>query len=270
VAGRRRRARTGYVITVAVTAALGLLLSLFGLAGIIGSLAAGTGRSWGGAVVALAILAVGVLFLSEVLRRDRRRRHGLYTQTTPDFAPGQRIGRRPAMHSPVALVVATLLMAGLAIAAVLAAVQLHGQSAKSAYTQSSGLRRDALVFTVHNIEHQGRSSTWYTSEIGAVLDRPVAGHTATTIWVPYSVSAKTGQLMQVLVDPRQPGYSEVPGSPYVTSAQWITQVVIAVVLACLAVLLGWGTLDAHRKWRHWRALGSGAVPGASAAPIALG
>jgi membrane protein implicated in regulation of membrane protease activity len=260
----RVRGRTGYVITVALTAALGLILTVVGLLAIIGSLASGTGRSWGGAAVALAILAVGALFLSEALRRDRRRRHGLYNQAALASAPSQRIGRRPVMHSPVALGVCTLIMAGIAIAAIVSAVQLHSQAGESAYTQSSGLRRYAIVSTVHNIEHRGRSSTWYTAEISAVLAQPVAGHLATTIWVPYSVSAKRGQLLQVLVDPRQPSYSEVPGAPYVTASQWIIQVVIASVTVGLAALVGWGTLQASRTWRRWRTLSRGIAPGAGA------
>jgi hypothetical protein len=266
----RNRGRTGYLITVALTATLGLVLSVVGLLAIIGSLAAGTGRSWGGAAVALAILAVGVLFLSEVLRRDRRRRHGLYSQTARATAPGQQIGRRPVMHSPVALGLYTLIMTGLAIAAIVSAVQLHSQAGLSAYTQSSGLRRYALVSAVQTIEHQNRSSTWYTAEISAVLAQPVGGHLATTIWVPYSVSAKRGQLIQVLVDPRQPGYSEIPGAPYVTAGQWITRVVIAVVAAGLAALVGWGTVEATRAWRHWKTLSRRVAPSAGADSAALG
>jgi hypothetical protein len=256
------RSRTGYIVTLALTAGLGVVLSLAGLLAIIGNLTSGTGRSWVRACGELAILVVGVLILAEAMRRDRRRRHSLYTQPALGAPPGQRIRRRPAMHSPVAPAISTLIMTGIAIAAVVSAVHLHGQSGVSAYTQSSGPRRYAMVFTVHNVEHQNRSSTWYTAEIGAVLAQPVAGHTATTIWVPYSVSAKPGQLMLVVVDPAQPAYSEVPGAPYVTASQWITQVVIAVVTVGLAALSGWATFDACKVWRRWRTLSRGLVPGA--------
>jgi membrane protein implicated in regulation of membrane protease activity len=269
VAGARNRGRTGYVITVALTATLGLILSVVGLLLIVGSLAAGTGRNWDGAAIALAILAVGVLFLSEALRRDRRRRHGLYQAARADSS-GQQIGRRPLMHSPIVLGVSTVIMTGLAIAAIVSAVQLHSQSGVSAYTQSTGLRRDALVSAVRTIEHQNRSSTWYTAEISAVLAQPVAGHLTTTLWVPYSVSAKRGQLIQVLVDPRQPSYSEIPGAPYVTASQWITQVVVAAVAVVLAALVGWGTVDATRAWRRWKALSQGVVPNTGADSAVLG
>lgn len=264
MAGVRTRGRTGYLITLALTGTLGLILTVVGLLAVIGSLAAGTGRSWGGAAGALAILAVGVLFLSEALRRDRHIWHSLYNQAALALPPGQRIRRRPPVHSPIALALCALIMAGIAIAAIVSAVQLHSQSGVSAYTQSSGLRRYALVSAVQSIEHQSRSSTWYTAEISAVLAQPVAGHLATTIWVPYSVSAQRGQLIRVLVDPRQPSYSEVPGAPYVTAGQWITQVVIAVVAVSLAALVGWGTLEASKAWRRWKTLSRGIAPGASA------
>lgn len=264
--GARQPGRSGYIITLALTGALGLILSVVGLLGVIGSLTAGTGRSWGGAAVALAILAFGVLLFAEALRRDRRRRHRLYNQAALAIPPGQQVRRRPPVHSPIALALCAVVMAGIAIAAIASAVQLHSQSRVSAYTQSSGLRRYALVFTVHNIEHQNRSSTWYTAEISAALAQPVAGHITTTIWVPYSVSAKRGELLQVLVDPRQPGYSEIPGASYVTASQWITQVVIAVVTAGLAALVGRGTVEASRAWRRWKTLSpqagaDSAVPG---------
>lgn len=253
------QSRNRGIVGIVVTAALGVILGLFGLAAVIINLTAG-GRSWGGAVVELAILAVGVLLFVHAMRRDRQRRHGLYSQTAPGITPG-RARRRPALHSPVVPAIFTLVLTGIAIASVVSAFQLHGQSDVSAYTQSSGLRRDALVSTVHNIRHQDRSSTWYTAEISAVLDRPVAGRMATTVYVPYGVSVRTGQLVQVLVDPRQPGHSEFPGAQYITTSQWVTPIAVAVVSLGLAALFGWGTFGTFRVWRRWRALSRGPVPG---------
>lgn len=251
--------RNRFIAGIVLTAALGVLLALFGLAAVIGNLTAG-GRSWGGAIVELGILAVGVLLVVHAMRKDRQRRHGLYSQATPAITP-RRGRRRPAVHSPIAPAIFTLVLTGIAIASVVSAVQLHGQSDMSAYTQSSGLRRYALVFTVNNIEHQNRSSTWYTAEISAVLAQPVSGHVGTTIYVPYGVSVKAGQLVQVLVDPKQPGHSEFPGARYITTTDWLTSIAVAVVCLGLAGLFGWATFVTFRVWRRWRAVIRGTVPG---------
>ncbi len=249
----RKRGIAGIVLT----AALGVLLALFGLAAVIGNLTAG-GRSWGGAIVELGILAVGVLLVVHAVRRDRQRRHGVYSQAAPGIT-SRRGRRRPAVHSPILPAIFTLALTGIAIASVVNAFQLHGQSDTSAYTQSSGLRRDALVFAVHNFEHQDRTSTWYTAEITAILAQPVAGHVATTIYVPYGVSVRAGQLVRVLVDPKQPGHSEFPGARYITTTDWLTPVAVAVVCLGLAALFGWGTLGAFKVWRRWRALSQGSA-----------
>jgi hypothetical protein len=256
--------RNRFVASIVLTAALGVLLALFGLAAVIANLTAG-GRSWGGAIVELGILAVGVLLVVHATRRDRQRRHGLYSQAAPGIT-SRRVRRRPAVHSPILPAIFTLALTGIAIASVVNAVQLHGQSGTSAYTQSSGLRRYALVFTVKNIEHQDRTSTWYTAEITAVLAQPVAGHVATTIYVPYGVSVKTGQLVQVLVDPKQPEHSEFPGARYITTTDWLTPVAVTVVLLGLAALFGWGTFLTFRVWRRWRALTRGTIPGGAELP----
>jgi hypothetical protein len=239
------------VVGIVLTAGLGVILGLFGLAAVIANLTAG-GRSWGGAVVELALLGVGVLLCVHALRRDRRRRHGLDRAAEP--AIGSEPGRRgPVLRGPIVPAVFTLVLSGIAIASVVSAIQVHAQSDMSAYTQSSGLRRDALVRTVHNIEHQDRTSTWYTAEISAVLAQPVAGHVATTIYVPYGVAVRTGQLVQVLVDPRQPAHSEFPGAQYITTTDWLTPVAVAVVSLGLAALFGWGTVGTFRARRRWRA-----------------
>jgi hypothetical protein len=254
VAGARTPGRNRGIIGIVVTAALGVILGLFGLAAVIGNLTAG-GRSWAGAVVELGILAVGVLLFAHAMRRDRRRRHGLYGQAEPAIT-SRRGRRRPAARGPIVPAIFTLVLTGIAIASVVSAFQLHGQSDVSAYTQSSGVRRGALVFTVHNIEHQDRSSTWYTAEISAVLAQPVAGRVATTIYVPYGVSVRTGQLVQVLVDAKQPGHSEFPGARYVSTSQWVTPVAVAVVSLGLAALFGWGAFGTFRVRRRWQALSS--------------
>lgn len=250
--------RNRFVASIVLTAALGVLLALFGLAAVIGNLTAG-GRSWVRAVFELGILAVGALLVVHALRRDRQRRHDLYSQTAPGIT-SRRGRRRPAVHSPIVPAIFTLALTGIAVASAVSAVQVHGQSDMSAYTQSSGLRRNALVFTVNNIEHQNRSSTWYTAEITAVLAQPVAGHVATTIYVPYGVSVRTGQLVQVLVDPKQPEHSEFPGARYITTTDWLTPVAVAVVCLGLAALFGWATFVTFRVWRRWRTLSRGTTP----------
>lgn len=256
MAGQPRRGRTRYLTTVALIIALGVILCLAGLLGIIGNLTSGTSLSWGGAAVELAFLAIGVLLLAEALRRDRRRRHGLYSQAASALAPVRRLRRALILHSPLLPTLVTLVWTGLAIASVVSAVQFHGQSSVSAYTQSSGLRRDAIVSGVHNIPHPSPvgSSTFDTAEVKVFLASPVAGQLTTTVRVPYRVSARRGQFIQVLVDPRQPGYSEVPGAPYVTAGQWIAPAVAAVVEVGFAALFGWWTLLVGRAWRPLRAL----------------
>jgi hypothetical protein len=113
---------------------------------------------------------------------------------------------------------------------------------QSAYTQAHGLLRSGIVTSVAN--HEGRS---HTASVGVRLTKSVAGHTTTTARIPALVSLSPGAAVQVLVDPQDPGYAELPRQQLVLKSS--VQLAVIVSLVCLAVLTS-GTVISAWAWRR--------------------
>lgn len=152
---------------------------------------------------------------------------------------GFRVGGRLA----VALAAGIPLLIGVIFLAV--SFGIRSSAAKSSYVQDHGVRRTAVIQSVNNIEsadthwvgsgssrHQQTTTSW-TAEVLVRLTAPVDGKTQTTVHVPNRESDGPGTTLTVLVDPRDPGYAELPGSP---STPVILPVIFLIVGSALIVI----------------------------------
>jgi hypothetical protein len=111
---------------------------------------------------------------------------------------------------------------------------------RSAYTQAHGLLRSGIVTSVANQSNSG-------ADVGVRLTQSVAGHATTTAHVPAKVSLSPGAAVQVLVDPKDPGYAELPRQQFVLKST--TQLVVIIGLVLIAGFT-FGTVMAGRAWRR--------------------
>ena len=134
----------------------------------------------------------------------------------------------------------------------------RAQAAQSSYVQAHGVRDSASVVSVDNIEHTSKHFTTYEALVTVQLQQPVNGATNSVVHVPDRDNSLPGDEITVLVDPRQPGYSELPGSPSTTTENWVVALVLAVVVLAFAVFV---TRRAVRRFRQRRAVGDFAYSG---------
>ena len=193
-----------------------------------------------------AAISFGLVVLSTrwAIRVEHRlRRHQPVAEAFAIAAAAQwresrssRLSRRPRRHyGPVATGVALALFAGATIAFAVGSVSSHSQGVRSAFVQHHGTRASAIVESVDNTQHCSRSSCYYTAAILVTLSPPVNGVRTTVVHYAGFSELVAGETVIVLVDPKQPGYAEFPGSRFVTSWEWIIFAGGAVFFACLAV-----------------------------------
>lgn len=89
------------------------------------------------------------------------------------------------------------------------AVQEQAAVVRSCYTQASGV---SLITTVAGVDNHYTKSGGY-AYVTVDLRVPVGGRVSTVVNVPHTVSYATGQSLVALVDPKDPGYAELPGAP---------------------------------------------------------
>jgi hypothetical protein len=172
-----------------------------------------------------------------------------------------RQGRRPARPRTL-VVVAVFLYLACALAAGVAVLG-HAQAVQSSYVQAHGVRDSATVVSVDNIVHRdeedGTTYTHAEAEVAVRLQQPVNGTFNSLVWVPGRDNSRSGDVIAVLVDPRQPGYSELPGSPYEgSSSGWIVAVGFSVLFLVVGV---WVTREAVRLSLQRRFVGDFAYSG---------
>ena len=157
----------------------------------------------------------------------------------------------------VICLVAVLLVFPLSAVFVVMAVNKHAQAAQSSYVQAHGLRESATVGHVDNKQVDGN----YTATVTVQLQPPVNGTTSSIVHVPHQDNSSPGDTITVLVDPSQPGYSELPGAPSVTGQDWIVPLVIAVVILLFyPAIPTWYGVRAFRQLRAARALAMRSSP----------
>ena len=99
------------------------------------------------------------------------------------------------------------------------------------------------------IKSCGRYSCSYTAEITVRLPEPYHGTTTTTVHYPAYSNLFAGDRIQVLIDPKQPDYAELAGSPDTKSSQWVGLICGCLLFAGLTVI---SALDLWRLLRRRR------------------
>ena len=118
-------------------------------------------------------------------------------------------------------------------------VQAHGDAARSSYTQAHGVRQTVRVIS----ESTNRDNPKLpTSALTVRLSRPVNGHDTTTVHIQGTPAYSPGAPVTVVVDPQDPGYAELPGSPYSSSTQWVIFLLIGIAFILLYPLIAVGVL----------------------------
>ena len=171
----------------------------------------------------------------------------------PKASSLHRRGRYGPRVTVIYAVVAAAALTGLIVGVFI----IHGEAARSTRVQHDGIAATATVTRVMVTKHQGRSSTWYTSDVVVNLSSPVGGRTTTVVRYPGRATLLVGMTVPVLIDPHDAGYAEFPGSPDTTSSAWIVMIVFAVLVAGLLALL---IRQLLRFLRHQRATGRSTSP----------
>lgn len=161
--------------------------------------------------------------------------------------------RRRPLGPKGTLVVALFLYALCALFAAIT-VSAHAEGVQSSYVQAHGLRENATVISVDNMKSTYKQSTSYTAIVEVQLHQPVNGTTSSFVYVPDKVNSSPGDEITVLVDPAEPDYSELPGSPDVPSSDWVVALVVAVGTLVGGVLLTRRSVRLFRQRRAARGL----------------
>lgn len=165
--------------------------------------------------------------------------------------------RRRKRYGPGTMTFYTLLFAGLFIACLVATFSTIADANRSNYVQQHGVHLSGTVTDVNEIKSCGRYSCSYTAEVTVQLAEPYHGTSTTVVHYPDFSNLVDGQVVHVLVDPKQPGYAELPGSPDTKSSQWIGLIFGCLLFGALAVFSAlelWKLLKRRRE--HRDALGS--------------
>lgn len=163
-------------------------------------------------------------------------------------------------HSPVTRIAGIVIIIGAIAALTTLAVQLHSQAVLSSYTQHHGLARNGTVDAVHAVSHDTSHDSWTTYDYDVALAGPTGPVTRTVAHDPTRDFQRfnQGDTISVLVDPRQPGYAELPGIP-VESSWFIAPLVLSVVFLLPVVLISVEEIR-HRRLRSAAARGRPAPP----------
>jgi hypothetical protein len=218
-------------------------------------------------VIAVVFFLIAALFAAAAVHCEHRLRgappgrfsSGLSaSQASP--AGSRRFGRR-RRNSPTSLLIAGIVILGLGIGAIALAIGAHAAASKSSYTQSNGIQDSATVDNVSNYSSSGRGGTTYWASIAATLGRPVDGQWTTVVNIPNNVNYHTGQAISILVDPADPGYSELPGQRYATDSTTAG----AAIGSLVGLVIGVATIiNSFRMRARLRALRMEATPGVPA------
>ena len=199
--------------------------------------------------------------------RLQQRLAGLTQRPFSGGAAGGVQGPRFAKRVITLVVVGVPLLVGIIF--LIVSFAIRSQAALSGFVQAHGVRRSAVIVSVQNEEHHsttttgsgsGRhttTSTSWTALVQVSLADPVGGQARTTVHVPGYESAGPGDTLAVLVDPDNPSYAELPGSPSTSPLLPTIFLIVGSVLVVLGIGL-WvlvarkGTGFINRSWRWSR------------------
>jgi DivIVA domain-containing protein len=163
----------------------------------------------------------------------------------PGIVPGP--GSREAGQSSQAsrlsfgcLLVLVLFIGAIAIGAGVGVVTFHADYERSNYTQASGIPQSATVIS----ENVGTGKAAET-HVTVRLDTPVGGRDISVVNIAGAAIYKPGDRISILVDPRDPSYSELPGMPDDTALEALVACAIVILVMILGVV--GGLVAAFRK-----------------------
>ncbi len=258
IEGRRRAWYIcGLVFSIVAAVVFGLA-SLAGIAGATGSASerARSGETFAGDVVLAIVAAIigGLCIAFAVHMEHRLRRHQPAAKAWAGSAPTSfwpvRVrtggGRR---YSPGVTIFSIVLFTGIFAGLVVGAVVTHGEADRSARVQHHGIPRLAVVVAAQNHYHSTKGGGYYTADIRVIFSPPVQGQSTTVVRFPGRSNARPGEFQQILIDPRNTGYAELPGSPSTEGSSWIVLVVLAVLTGLLTAIVIRASVQ---MWRHHR------------------
>ena len=185
----------------------------------------------GGSLLAAASFAAFVLLVAWLIHLEHQLR------TLPrGFAENMAVRRRlrrqyRGRYAPVIVVMNLATTVGVFIFFSISAAQLHSQAVRSEYVQQNGLDQDATVVSVQNIDYRGT----YRALVTVNLPAPVNEQATAIVHVRARSGLVRGEKVGVLVDPREPGYAEFSGAPYVVAWQWIALAVGASIFGLFSL-----------------------------------
>ena len=157
-----------------------------------------------------------------------------------------RHGRRQGDGEPfkLALVCALLFLAA-AVGCGFGMAALHADGERSSVTQRSGIAETATVTSVTTTGPKNPQT-----DISVILGTPVDYQFVSDVHVPGDHGYNTGDKIRILVDPRDPSYSELPGQP--DTRLWTMMIIAAVMILWLAVTAALCLARAFRIWQGRR------------------
>jgi DivIVA domain-containing protein len=132
-------------------------------------------------------------------------------------------------------IIIALFMLACAIGCGFGIAWMHSDGERSSYTQSSGIAETATVTSVTTTGPKNPQT-----DISVLLGTPVDYQFVSDVYVPGDHSYNTGDKIRILVDPRDPSYSELPGQPdgrmlpLMISTALLGLLFAATAVACLA------------------------------------
>jgi DivIVA domain-containing protein len=150
--------------------------------------------------------------------------------------PGPRKAARSTQPSRLSfgcLLVLVLFLAAIAIGAGVGVVTFHADYERSNYTQASGIPVSATVIS----ENVGTGKAAET-HVTVRLDPPVGGRDVSVVNIAGADIYKPGDRISILVDPRDPSYSELPGMPDDTALEALVACAIVILVMILCVVGG--------------------------------
>jgi hypothetical protein len=141
---------------------------------------------------------------------------------------------------------------------------IRPQAALSSFVQSHGVRRAAVILNVDNIAHTtmtmtspggnqpavASTQTTYTADVLVSLADPVDGQARTTVHVPGYDKDGPGDTLTVLVDPDNPGYAELPGSPSTAAFEPTLFLILGIFFTVGAIVGTWLLVHFWRRSRR--------------------
>jgi hypothetical protein len=238
------RRRSVIWLAIAVLAIVAALLAIAGVNFI--AMATSTGNAdYSGPAAPLGLAFAALCFFGFVLvvsvlpqlEHNLRRPRWDYDDLAPPGGRRWRRSRRRALAAPIMTSLALLMYLGVVTGFAAYAVNLHAQAALSSYVQHDGVHRTGGIVRIQNIEHQDtRGGPWYSALITVTLAPPMEGHSTTVVHDPHGSNLIVGEGLEILVDPQQPGYAELPGQPFGQNWQWIFAGCFSLAIALVGVL----------------------------------